>query len=47
MLEGNLQLLEAVCCLIVSKPKTNMTWDFTDLRTDGRWQLLQDIGHML
>lgn len=47
MLEGNLQLLEAVCCLVISEPKTNMTGNFTDLRTDGRWQLLQDIGHML
>jgi len=47
MLEGNLQLLEAIGCLVVTEPKTNMTWDFTDLRTDGRWQFLQDIGHVL
>jgi len=31
MLEGNLQLLEAIGRLIVPEPKTNMTGYFTDL----------------
>ena len=47
MLQRDLQLLKAVFYLIISKPESDLTGNFSDLLSNAGRQFSQDGWHML